>query len=201
MDNNSTHHVKSVVADPTALGLGGLALVTFVAASQKLGITEGTALVIPWAIFMGAVAQLIAGFFDFKHNNLFGAVTFTTFGLFWLGVSFTWMIIGGWFGEDLASSFDIKQFGVALIGFFIIAIFLTIATFRLNAYLAITMLVIDVLLVGLMLDTLGAGWHWHTIAAVAELGTALLSFYGVGAALLNKIYGRVMLPMGKPWAK
>ena len=50
--------VKVVVADPSALGLFGLAMVTLVASSQKLGLTEGVSLVLPWAIFLGATAQL-----------------------------------------------------------------------------------------------------------------------------------------------
>ena len=51
MQNNQIIENKVVTADPTALGQFGLAMVTLVAASQKLGLTEGTALVIPWAIF------------------------------------------------------------------------------------------------------------------------------------------------------
>jgi succinate-acetate transporter protein len=46
-------HVQEVVANPSPLGLLGLALVTLVASSNKLGITEGTAYIIPWAIFLG----------------------------------------------------------------------------------------------------------------------------------------------------
>lgn len=35
-----------VVANPSAIGLFGLAMVTLVASSQKLGFTEGTSLII-----------------------------------------------------------------------------------------------------------------------------------------------------------
>lgn len=45
-----------VVADLSALGLFGLAMVTLVASSQKLGLTEGVSLVLPWSIFLGATA-------------------------------------------------------------------------------------------------------------------------------------------------
>ena len=45
--------VKVVVADPTTLGLFGLAIVTLVASSQKLGITDGVSYLIPWAILVG----------------------------------------------------------------------------------------------------------------------------------------------------
>lgn len=55
--NEEVKKVKIVYADPSALGLFGLAMVTLVASSQKLGITEGLSFVIPWAIFLGAFAQ------------------------------------------------------------------------------------------------------------------------------------------------
>jgi len=75
--------VKVVVADPSAIGLFGLAMVTLVASSQKLGLTEGVSLVLPWAIFLGATAQLLACLNDFKHNNTFGATAFGAYAFFW----------------------------------------------------------------------------------------------------------------------
>jgi succinate-acetate transporter protein len=93
-----TGHIQEVVANPSPLGLLGLAMVTLVACTQKLGITDGTAYIIPWAIFLGATAQFIAGLFDFKHNNTFGATAFCGYGFFWFGVAMTWMIGNGMLG-------------------------------------------------------------------------------------------------------
>ena len=73
-------------ADPSALGLFGLAIVTLVACSQKLGITDGTAAVMGWAIFLGGCAQLIAGLIDLRKNNAFGGTAFIAYGLFWLAM-------------------------------------------------------------------------------------------------------------------
>jgi len=81
-----TNKIKVEVADPTTLGLFGLAMVTLVASSQKLGITDGLSFVLPWAIFLGGIAQLIAAVFDFKHNNLFGSTAFAAYGLFLSGM-------------------------------------------------------------------------------------------------------------------
>ncbi|MER2115681.1 MAG: GPR1/FUN34/YaaH family transporter, partial [Solibacillus isronensis] len=57
---NTAKEVKISTADPSAIGLFGLAIVTFVASTQKLGWTEGLGLVIPWAIFLGGIAQFYA---------------------------------------------------------------------------------------------------------------------------------------------
>jgi len=71
-DARETNAVKALqaTANPSPLGLFGLAIVTLVASTQKLGITEGTVNIIPWAIFLGAAAQLLAGFMDYRLTTL-----------------------------------------------------------------------------------------------------------------------------------
>lgn len=81
-NNDSTQHVQIAVADPTPLGLFGLAVVTMVASAQKLGIVEGVSWVLPWALFCGSFAQLLAGYFDYCHRNIFGCNNFQCFRLF-----------------------------------------------------------------------------------------------------------------------
>jgi len=56
MTQENVFTVKNQVADPTTLGLFGLALVTMVAASNKLGLTSDVSGIIPWAIFLGGIA-------------------------------------------------------------------------------------------------------------------------------------------------
>ena len=87
-----TQHVKIAVANPTALGLFGLAMVTFVAASQKLEITTGLSFVIVYAIFLGATAQLIACILDFLHENIWGGTVFGAYAFFWYAVATAWMM-------------------------------------------------------------------------------------------------------------
>lgn len=100
--------VKVINADPSALGLFGLAVITLVASSQKLGLTSGVSFVIPWAFFLGASAQLIACLKDFKHNNVFGATAFGAYAFFWYAMGLSWMIQNGVLGEKLAGSADGK---------------------------------------------------------------------------------------------
>lgn len=194
-------YVRIEVADPAPLGLTGLAMVTFVAASQKLGWTEGLSLLIPWAIFLGGIAQLMACVYDFKHNNLFGATAFGLYGLFWVSVAASWMIKLGVFGTTLAAGFDPRQLGVVFLGYMIISLFLMVASFKTNKALIAIMVLINVLLLGLAMDAFGMGGYWHIIAAWSELTISLLGFYAAGASLLNKMYGRTMLPLGSPIMK
>ena len=189
--------VRIEVADPSPLGLAGLAMVTLVAASQKLGLTTGLSLVIPWAIFLGGFAQLMACVYDFKHNNLFGATAFGIYGFFWISVAMSWMIKMGVLGETLKTGVDIHQLGVAFVGYLILSVFLTIAALKTNKALIAILVLIDVLFIGLSFDSFGLGEYWHTVAAWSELFISLIGFYAMGGNLLNKMYGRTILPLGK----
>lgn len=187
------------VADPTPLGLFGLAMVTLVAASQKLGLTDGVSLVIPWAIFLGASAQLYASIQDAKKNNMFGATAFGGYAFFWFSVAMTWMTKAGVFGETLASSADTKQLGIAFIGYLIFTLYMTIGSLTTNKVLFLIFFFINFLFIGLSFSTLGIlEGPMHQLAAYAKFIISLLSFYGSAALIINGQLGKTILPMGAP---
>lgn len=201
MNDHQNHtSVKVVTADPSALGLFGLAMVTLVASSQKLGLTEGTALILPWAFFLGGLAQLIAAIMDSKHNNVFGTTAFGAFGLFWFGVGTTWLIQSGALGENLLAAADSKQLGVAFVGYLIFSLFMTVGAMATHKVLFFIFVLIDFLFIGLSLSSFNIMYEFsHMLAAISELMIALLSFYGSAAAVLNIHFGQVVLPVGKPF--
>jgi uncharacterized protein len=190
---------KIIMSDPTALGVFGLAMVTFVAASSKLGWTSGVAYVIPWALFLGSVAQIWASTIDFKKNNYFGAIVLGAYGLFWIAVAMHWALTLGWFGT-LGDKADPRQLGVACIGYFIFSLFIMVAAFEANKVFAAILVMINVLLPSLALSIFGINAHFFgLLAAYSELAIALLGFYCAGAVFLNSYFGRTILPLGKPF--
>ncbi len=193
-----TGHIQELVGNPSPLGLLGLAMVTLVASSQKLGITEGTAYIIPWAIFLGAAAQFVAGWLDFKHNNTFGATAFCGYGLFWFGVGMTWyMQATGIIAKG--AGFDPHQLGFAFLGYFIFTVFMTVGSMGTNKVLFIIFFLIDLLFLGLFANNLTGVAAWHELAAYSEILISIVSFYGSAATLLNTHYGYTVLPIGKPF--
>jgi succinate-acetate transporter protein len=195
-----TGHIQEVVANPSGLGLFGLAVVTLVASSAKLGLTTGTALVIPWAIFLGAMAQLFAGIYDFKLNNTFGATAFCSYAFFWFGMAFAWMTQLGVFGKGAMAAADPSQMGFAFLAYFIFTVYMTLGAMGANKVLFTIFFLIDLLFLGLFVSTLGLGGEsWHQLAAWSELGIAIVSFYGSAGSVLNTHYGRVVLPLGSPF--
>ncbi|KMK75105.1 acetate uptake transporter [Alkalihalobacillus pseudalcaliphilus] len=200
MDTRVQSDVKITTADPSALGLFGLAMVTLVASSQKLGLTDGLSLVLPWAFFLGGIAQLMAAWLDAKHNNIFGTTAFGAFGLFWFGVGTTWLIQMGVFGETLLQYADSRQLGVAFIGYLIFSLFMTVGALETNKVLFFIFVCIDFLFIGLALSSFGIMYEFTSmLAAISELMIALLSFYGAAAIVLNTHFGKVVVPNGKPF--
>src|SRR5436190_12681166 len=73
-------------ADPAPLGLAGFAMTTFVLSmfNAHLVNTGGEPVVLGLAFAYGGIAQLLAGMWEFRNSNTFGAVAFSSFGAFWL---------------------------------------------------------------------------------------------------------------------
>lgn len=198
----SITETKIVMSDPTALGVFGLSMVTFVAASQKMGWTTGVTYLIPWALFLGSLAQIWASTIDFRKNNYFGAIVLGVYGLFWVAVSMHWATSLGWFGKVDVSA-DPKQLAFACIGYTIFSVFIMVAAFEANKVFAAILVLINVLLPSLAVSILMKGTHVgeisHKLAAWSELFISLLGFYAAGAVFLNSYFGRTLLPLGKPF--
>jgi len=193
-------NVKISNADPSALGLFGLAMVTLVASSIKLGWTSGVSLAIPWVIFLGASAQLFACINDSKRMNTFGTTAFGAYAFFWYSIGMTWLIQSGIFGESMALTMDVKQLGFAFLGYFIFSVFMTIGAMETHKVLFLIFFFIDFLFLGLTLNAFNIMPEFaHSLAAWSELIISILSFYGSAAAVLNPHFERVFIPVGKPF--
>ena len=74
------------IADPGPLGLAAFALTTFVLSMFNAGssATGGEPVVLGLALAYGGLAQLLAGMWEFRTGNTFGADAFTSYGAFWL---------------------------------------------------------------------------------------------------------------------
>jgi len=192
---------KIVLSDPTALGVFGLAMVTFVASSQKMGWTTGVTYLIPWALFLGSIAQIWASTIDFRKNNYFGAIVLGAYGLFWVAVAMHWATSLGWFGK-LAENADPKQLAFACIGYGIFSLFIMVASFEANKVFACILVLINILLPALAISIIKKGTPLgeisHVAAAWSELLISLFGFYAAGAVFLNSYFGRTLLPLGRP---
>ena len=180
-----------LAAESAPLGLIGLAVATLVLASTDLGLTSHTAksLMIPWVLFFGATAQLIAGTVEFKRNNIFGATVFTTYAMTMYAIAFT-LFITIFTGVE----FDIAHYGFGLIAILVFSLIATAASLMTNKMLFIILIFVDLAVIALILHYLFDTAAFP--AGVFLLCTSISSFYTAMAVLLNNMAGKTILPLG-----
>jgi len=194
--DTSDKTLKISNAEPATLGLIGLAIAALVLASSDLKLTSVTSksLIIPWTLFLGATAQLIAGIMDFRRNNIFGATAFTTYSLLWYSVSLTLFITI--FTEV---TFDLTHYAFGLLGFLIFSIILTIASVMVNKTFFTILIFIDMALLSLILNIIYK--IPAEIVGVFLIFVSIFSFYGAAGVLVNTMSGKIIFPLGKPFLK
>ncbi|MBV8478732.1 MAG: acetate uptake transporter, partial [Actinobacteria bacterium] len=74
-DKPVTVFENTPAADPAPLGLAGFALTTFLLSGHNASFIPDLIWVGP-AIFYGGLAQFMAGMWEFRNRNVFGATAF-----------------------------------------------------------------------------------------------------------------------------
>jgi uncharacterized protein len=180
-------------ADPGPLGLAGFALTTFVLSMFNAGLVSkaGEPVVLGLALAYGGIAQLLAGMWEFRTGNTFGAVAFTSFGAFW--ISF-WALVT-FFAGDIPAAHAGAAIGLYLIAWGIFTLYMLVASLRTTAAIALVFLLLTVtfflLGIGNANETEGlieaGGWF--------GLATAVAAWYASFAAVTNSTFGRTILPV------
>ncbi len=185
---------ESPIADPGPLGLAAFAVTTFILSLHNAKITpaELGQLFVPLALFYGGLTQLLAGMWEFKKNNTFGATAFSTYGAFWLALGALKVM------ENLKvvnyGSSGKTGVGVFLIAFAIFTLYMWVATLRVNWGLFIVFTLLEIAFVLLILGDLG--FISSEAGGYVGLATAFGAWYCSAAGVLNPMFKRVILPLG-----
>src|SRR3990172_11054984 len=91
-------------ANPAPLGLMGFGLTTILLNIHNAGFYELNSMILAIGIFYGGIAQLIAGIMEWKKNNTFGTLAFSSYGAFWLTLVGIWLIPAIFPSTELAGS-------------------------------------------------------------------------------------------------
>ncbi len=177
------------VADPGPLGLAAFAMTTFCLSSANANLWHGAGATaaVSLALVYGGFAQLLAGMWEFMRKNTFGALAFTSYGAFWLGV---YAFIN--FQKGTGASL-----GVYLLGWTIFTAYMLIASSKTNTVLFLVFLVLTATFVFLTIGNWGAG-HASMVKVGGWLGllTAVLAWYASAAGVINDTFKKVVLPLG-----
>jgi succinate-acetate transporter protein len=182
------------IADPGPLGLGAFALTTFILSIFNADLVRegGEPIVFGVALMYGGIAQILAGMWEFRSGNTFGATAFTSYGAFWLSF---WAYVQFYAADVAKADAAGKAVGLYLIAWGIFTAYMLIAALRTNGGLVV---VFALLLVTFLLLGIGdAGGHTGLTKAGGYLGlvTAAGAWYCSFAGVLSSTFGRPILPL------
>lgn len=214
MSDESPERPALSVADPAPLGLAAFALTTFLLSAVNAhwaNDTNSTTLAwLGYAFGYGGLIQLLAGMWEFKNKNVFGATAFSSYGGFWLGLYF--------YVKDVAAGALAAGHGLQvhhdlawiLLAFFIFNTYMlvvstqgTTAVFAVFLTLGLTELVL--FLANFTISA--ADVANHDTSALLKVGgylgiiTALTAWYTSMAGVMNGVTGKVVFPVGGPVMK
>lgn len=186
--------IKDTTANPAPLGLLGFGMTTVLLNLHNAGIFELNAMILGMGIFMGGLAQVIAGFQEWKKNNTFGATAFTAYGMFWLSLVVIILLPNTEMGASLKSSETGMAWYLFMWGLF--TFFMFIGTLKLNRVLQIIFFTLTILFFLLGASDFTGNKDIHTFAGYEGIVCGLSAFYGCVAQVINEVHGKTVLPMG-----
>ncbi|MHA6764012.1 acetate uptake transporter [Streptacidiphilus sp. PAMC 29251] len=181
------------IGDPGPLGLGAFALTTFLLSCFNANLVADKALeavVLPVALWYGGVAQLLAGMWEFRKNNTFGALAFTSYGSFWLSFAAYVQFVA----PELPPAHAYQATGLFLLAWTIFTVYMTVVATGVSG---VVLAVFAALSLTFLLLTIGALSEHPTITQAggwAGLLTALLAWYGSLAGAANATWKNKSLP-------
>jgi uncharacterized protein len=181
------------VADPAPLGLAAFALTTFVLSffNAKIVAAGGEPVVLGLALAYGGLAQILAGMWEFRNNNTFGATAFTSFGAFWLSL---WAF-DEFFAHSIPKSAMGAALGLYLVSWGVFTTYMWVASLRTSVAVSLVFF-----LLAITFALLGVG-NWTTTSGLIRAGgyvgiaTAAVAWYASFAGVTNSTFGRTILPV------
>ncbi len=191
------------VADPAPLGLAGFALTTFLLSGHNASFIPDLVWVGP-ALFYGGLAQLLAGMWEFRNRNVFGATAFSTYGGFWMGLGIFVVLAGvsksflaGYAGGDLTNALAWFLFAFAVFNTYML-----LASLRVSGAVFLVFLTLEIteilLVIGFFNLSHGGSEFWLHTGGWAGVVTAAVAWYASAAGVVNGHAGRVIVPVGAP---
>jgi uncharacterized protein len=179
-------------ADPGPLGLAAFAMTTFVLSmfNGNLVSSKGAPVVLALALAYGGIVQLLAGLWEFRTGNTFGAVAFCSFGAFWI----SFWALQVFYAKEITGNVG-HAVGLYLWAWAIFTAYMTVAALRVSGAVLAVFVLLTITFILLAIGASGAHetvTHW---GGYLGLATAAAAWYASFAAVVNSTFGRVVLPV------
>jgi uncharacterized protein len=183
--------IEDTTSNPAPLGLLGFGMTTVLLNIHNTGYYALGAMVLAMGIFYGGMAQIFAGWMEWKKGNTFGTVAFSSYGLFWLTLVGL-LLLQKWNLWDATSKGFMGWYFIAW-GLFTFCMFF--GTLKLNVALQVVFGTLTVLFVLLAIRDWADSTLVGKIAGWEGIVCGLSAIYAGVAQVLNEVYGKVILPI------
>jgi succinate-acetate transporter protein len=205
---NESPPVGTGIADPGPLGLAAFALTTFLLSVKNANwMNDATGLAwLPYALAYGGLTQLLAGMWEFRNRNVFGATAFGTYGAFWIGLALWVRLVAAaapppGVGALVYAALTGKDLAWIVLAFAIFNTYMLIWSSMVNVAIFgvfLTLEVTEILLVWGGFAANSTIIHWGGYIGVV---TAAVAWYTSAGLVVRGMSGRELLPLGKPFLK
>jgi uncharacterized protein len=191
----------SGIADPAPLGLAAFALTTFLLSAFNAGwMTTASGLAwLGYAFAYGGLAQLLAGMWEFRNRNVFGATAFSSYGGFWIGLGLYFLLVGNnLLAHPLLAHEVSKDVGWILLAFAIFNTYMLIWSTQVNAAVFGVFLTLELTEIILFVGNFSGSSGTVKFGGYVGVLTAAFAWYASAAGVANGMGGRLRVPVGRP---
>jgi succinate-acetate transporter protein len=188
------------VADPAPLGLAGFALTTFLLSGHNASFIPDVIWIGP-ALFYGGLVQLLAGMWEFRNRNVFGATAFSTYGAFWLALG-VFVVLDA--TTSVSKGITDVDSGLAwfVLAFAVFNTYMLLWSMRVNKAVFGVFLALEVteilLVIGFFAVAHGNSAFWLHAGGWAGIVTAVVAWYASAAGVVNGMAPATIMPVGTP---
>jgi uncharacterized protein len=186
------------IADPAPLGLAAFALTTFLLSANNAKWTDGTEAWLGFAFAYGGLVQLLAGMWEFRNRNVFGATAFSTYGGFWIGLGLYVLLVEPTAGGNAALVQN--DLGWILLAFAIFNTYMLLWSTQVNMAVLGVFLTLEATEIILFIGFFSGSENTIKIGGYVGVLTALVAWYASAAGVINGLTGRPTLRVGSPMA-
>ncbi|KAI8082841.1 GPR1/FUN34/yaaH family-domain-containing protein [Halteromyces radiatus] len=190
------------IANPGPLGLSSFALTTFVLslhnAGAGLSASGPSNVVVSLAMGYGGLVQLLAGMWEFRTGNTFGATAFSSYGGFWLSYGMIFIpgfgVIDGYKGDTVTMD---QSIGIYLLSWAIMTAILLISCHRSSVGMVAMFFFLFITFVLLAAGKFNNSLSSQVAGGAFGVVTAVIAWYNALSGLLTKQSSYFQLPMGR----
>lgn len=183
------------IADPAPLGLAAFALTTFLLSAKNAQWTDGTDAWLGYAFAYGGFVQLLAGMWEFRNRNVFGATAFSTYGGFWIGLGLYVLLVAP--TAENATQID-NDLGWILLAFAIFNTYMLLWSTQVSLAVFAVFLTLEITEIILFIGNFSSSADTVKVGGYIGVLTAVAAWYASAAGVINGMKGGVVAPVGAP---